>query len=207
MDEEIYASDINKILNDYFGRLRAKIKILPNSEQQDILNEIRSDIQTELFHKKIDNPQQRIELLYSILERLGKPEEVANEILSKRIISFKGNFIKRFFVFSGQGILRSLVGIIISSLCIILYFLGILNLAMAGLKGFMPDKTGLFISENGFAGYGFKMGSYDIAFLSTTSIRGDEILGYWIIPLGILAGILILAAANYLFLTARRINI
>jgi len=207
MNEEIYASDINKILNDYFGRLKAKIKILPNSEQQDILNEIRSDIQTELFHKEIDNPQQKIELLYAILERLGNPEEVANEILSKRIISFRGNFIKRFFVFSSQGVLRSLLGIIISFLSLVLYYLGFLNLAMAGLKGFIPEKTGLFISEKGFAGYGFKFGSYDIAFLSTTSIRGDEILGYWIIPLGILAGILILAAANYLFLTARRMNI
>ena len=68
---------------------------------------------------------------------------------------------------------------------------------MAGLKGVMPDKIGLFVSEKGFAGYGFKLDSMDFALWSTTSIKGEEILGYWIILLGIIIFFIFVSFANF----------
>jgi uncharacterized membrane protein len=200
MKDEIYSKETGKILDNYLDRLKSKIKILPRSERQEILNEIRSDILAELHLEKEKDTDTQIGLLFSILEKLGKPEEVANEILSKKLISFRGNFFKRFFVFTGRSLLKALAGFFISFMSLILYFVGLLNFAMGFLKVFMPDKIGLFISDKGFSGYGFKMGSYDVAIGSITHLKGEEILGYWIIPLGMIVGLLTVAATNYLII-------
>jgi len=87
MKEKNLSSNAAKILEDYFDRLKSKLKNLPGSERQEILNEIRSDILTELDLKKVDETTDT-EILLSILKKLGRPEEVANEILSKKLIFF-----------------------------------------------------------------------------------------------------------------------
>ena len=205
MGNKIYSKEVEKILDDYFEQLKSKIKILPRPERQEILDEIQSDILAELRQETKEDGESQIKFLFSILEKLGKPEEVAHEILSKRVVSFQGNFLKRFFIFTGRNLLEALAGLMISFLSLILYFIGLLNLAMAGLKVFMPEKIGLFISEKGFCGYGFKLGSFDIAVGSITGVRGHETLGFWIIPIGILAGLILIFCTNFLNIKARKI--
>lgn len=205
MGNKIYSKEVEKILDDYFEQLKSEIKMLPRLERQEILDEIQSDILAELRQERKEDSESQIKFLFSILEKLGKPEEVADEILSKRVVSFQGNFLKRFFILTGRNLLEALAGLIVSFLSLILYFIGLLNLAMAGLKVFMPEKIGLFMSEKGFCGYGFKLGSFDIAVGSITGVRGHEILGYWVIPIGILAGLILIFCTNFLNIKARKI--
>ena len=205
MEKKVYSKEVEKILDDYFEQLKSEIKMLPRLERQEILDEIQSDILAELRQERKEDHETQIKLLFSILDKLCKPEEVAEEILSKRVVSFQGNFLKRYFIFTGRNLLEALAGFLITIFFLILYFAGLLNLAMASLKVFMPEKIGLFISEKGFCGYGFKLGSFDFAIGSITSVRGHEILGYWIVPLGISAGLILIFCTNFLNIKARKI--
>jgi uncharacterized membrane protein len=204
MKEINLSTDAVKILEDYFDRLKSKLKNLPRSERQEILNEIRSDILTELDIKKEEKITD-VDILFSILKKLGRPEEVADEILSKKLISFRGNFLKRFFIFTGRNLIGALARFMLSILLLLFYFFGFLNIAMAFLKVFIPDKIGLFILKGEFAGYGFKFGSFDIGIGTRTNICAEEILGFWIIPLGIFVGFFLIIAINYLDLKTRKV--
>ena len=60
------------------------------------------------------------------------------------------------------------------------YLLGAALIITALAKPFHPEKTGLWLNDKGFS---IRMGVTDHTF------RGTEVLGWWIIPLGLIAGV------------------
>ncbi len=199
------SDEANKILENYLAELKLKLKNLPVSERQETLNEIHSDILSELQEQIAENPSNEIKFLLSILDKLGKPFEVADEILSRKLTSFQKQYPRRLLTFTSKALLGALVVSFTSLFSLILYFFGILNLAMALLKPFIPERIGLFIVNQSFHSYGILLKS-SLAGTGTTRIQAtSELLGYWIIPIGIILGGVLIFSANFLIIKTRKI--
>lgn len=205
MKENLISAKINRIIEDYLSRLYLKLKTIPKSERQEIIKEIQSDILTEVEIKKREGTHEETEILFCILENLGKPEDVAAEILSKRLISFRGNFVKRFISFTIRNYFTAFLGFLSSIFTFCLYFFGFLFVAMACAKPFFPSKVGLFGSKNGFGGFGIIIKKMLIG-IDGYNPRGEEILGFWVIPFGLFSGLLLLFLANIILLRLRKLS-
>jgi len=203
MKERLISKDAHKILEDYLSRLKTKLKTLPKSDRQEILKEIQSDIFTEIEIEKRERGRSETEILFFILENLGKPEEVSAEILSKRLISFRGNFIRRYTILTIRNFYIAFIGFISSSLAFIIYFFGFLFLAMACFEPFFPKNIGLFNSEKGFGGFGIILKGTFIG-IDGYNPRGEEILGFWIIPIGIFLGFMLIFLANVIQIKSKK---
>jgi len=204
MDEKSLSKEIVKILEDYLRSLKARLKGLPASEKEEIIKEIRADIIMELKEKKKDD-ESEIEFLLSTLKKIGEPEEIAEEIISRRVLSFKGNFVKRFLIFTGNSLTYALLGLFSSFLSFSFYCFGFILFAMAIVKIFFPANAGLFISEKGLGGIGIFFDSSAIG-IDIMEPRGKDVLGLWNIPFGIISGFLLVTAGNFLTLKLGKIG-
>ncbi len=199
------SDEANKILKNYLAELKSKLKYLPVPERQETLDELHSDILSELQEQKAENPSMEIKFLLSILEKLGKPFEVVDEILSKKLTSFQKHYPRRLLTFTCKALLGAVIVSFTSFLSLILYFYGFLNLAMAILKPFIPERIGLFIANQSFHSYGILLKS-SMAGTGTTRIQAtSELFGYWIIPIGIILGGVLIFSANFLIIKTRKI--
>ncbi len=199
------SDEANKILENYLAELKLNLKNLPVSEMQETINEIHSDILSVLLEQKAENPTNEIQFLLLILDKLGKPFEVADEILSKKLTSFQQQYPRRHLIFASKASLGALIVSVTSLLSLILYFFGFLNLAMALLKPFIPERIGLFIANQSFHSYGILLKSSLVGTGTIRTLATSELFGYWIIPIGIILGGVLIFSANFLIIKTRKI--
>ena len=199
------SDDASRILENYLKDLKSKLKNLPKSEKQETLDEMHSDILSELKELTAENPSSEIKFLFSILDKLGTPLEVADEILSKKLVSFSKQYPQRFLIFTLKTLIRTSALLLLSFVSIYLYFIGLLSFVMAALKPFLNIEMGLFTSNNSFHSYGIHLNSYLIGTGTTKITSTSEILGYWVIPLGILLGPILIYLANFIIIKTRKI--
>jgi hypothetical protein len=175
-------ADAKQKIELYLSRLRKRLPGISEQEVGDIVKELR----THILEKVESGGEASAADVDAVLTALGSPEELANEYLTDNLLAraeasrspwdVLGSFTRwaslsyaGFFVLVG-----SLIG----------YFFGIVFILVAILKPFHPQTAGLWLLPNGAGDYEI---SLRLGFGSIPS-AGREVLGWWIVPLGLLVG-------------------
>jgi uncharacterized membrane protein len=164
-------------IDAYLMKLRRSLGELPTEDVNDILREIRSHI----LDRAEASGGLTNEKLVQILKDLGRPEDIgplyqAEALVIRARSSFSPSLIlrttMRWAMMSVLGFATFLVGLMGYGLSFGFLFCAI-------LKPFDPRHVGLWINK------GFTLGTTDMPV-------GDELLGWWMIPVGLVLSALFL---------------
>jgi uncharacterized membrane protein len=175
--------DLQTRIDAYLMNLRRCLGELPPEEVNDILREIRSHIleRVEAAGQLTD------EKLVSILKALGKPEDIgplyqADAMVARARSSFSPTLILRTVL---RWAMKSAVGFAVFIVGLTGYGMALSFLICAVMKPIFPDHVGAWLGDGGFS-----MG------LEVPAPHRTEVLGWWIIPIGLVAGTLLLIATT-----------
>jgi hypothetical protein len=166
------------VLDDYLGDLRARLRGLSPAEVEDILAELRSHVRDSGAPGRQPTDAE----VTAVLARLGSPAELAAAYLADRLIQeaertrSPWRLVKGLFRWAALSVAGSftLCGVIVGYLVASSFFLAAL------VKPFRPDRAGLFRTAGDHLS--LRLG------LSASVPPGDELLGWWLVPLGLLLG-------------------
>jgi hypothetical protein len=167
-------------LEDYLSDLRERLGGLPADEVAEILAELRSHVRDACAPGR--EPDQAD--VTAVLARLGAPSALAAAYRADRLLAqaerspspwllLKGLF--RWAALSGAGSF-ALCGVVVGYVLTASFFLAAL------VKPFRPDRVGLFRIGDG------EHLSLHLGLTGSAAPPGAEILGWWIVPLGLLLG-------------------
>jgi hypothetical protein len=178
------AADASRTLDIYLRKVRHGLRGLPDAEAQEIVDELRSHALDRaggtLSGASVDEtiaglgPARQLAGLY-LGERMAERVEISRSplLILNTVWRLAGVSARAFLVF-----VVSLTG----------YGLGASLILIALAKPFFPERTGLWIFD--------RNGKWDFS-LGIQWPHGQELLGWWIIPLGLGLG------ALFLYLTWR----
>ncbi|MHB8077716.1 MAG: HAAS signaling domain-containing protein [Candidatus Krumholzibacteriia bacterium] len=171
---------------EYLRRLRAGLAPLPESEREEIVRETAAHLLDRLAADGAAGSPG------GALGELGEPEAYAARFVSNYRIS--SALASGSPVALATQVLR-LLGTSAWAFCggtvVLIFYTFAFGMLIVGLaKPIAPSQTGLFLGPGG----GFSLGIIDAA--SRAGAR--EALGYWLIPLALIAGVLLLLLAKRL---------
>lgn len=178
-------------IESYLANLRRYLRELPPEEATDILLEIRSHI-IDRAEAAGDLSDERV---VQILQALGRPEEIgplyeSEAMINRARVSFSPFLILRTTLRWGM---RSALGFAVFLVGLFGYCLSFGLLACAILKPIVPQNVGLWLRPNGLFTFGVIFG------VSHEGMR--ELLGWWMIPVGIVG------SAVFLVVTTRLLRV
>jgi hypothetical protein len=182
--------DSQQRINAYLGRLRGRLRGIRDEEVREILEELRSHIMDKAAASKEAAGEANGEItaagVDAALAALGTPEELASQYMTENLLARAE--VSR----SPVQILRSLfrwaslsvAGFFVLLGSILGYFLGAVFILVAVLKPFHPHTAGLWVFPNGAGDseISFRMG------FGSIPVGGRDVLGWWIVPIGWMAG-------------------
>lgn len=189
----VRASKAQTLLEDYLAKVEAGLRGLPKQQTVDILQELRSHV--------LDRAETAGTLketaVAAALQALGDPGQIAEQYLTQNL--FERASATRSPLLVLQSLLHwatlSIRGFCIALFSLLLYCMGFSCLIAAILKPFNPSGIGLWLlpyDADGAHTISIVLGLTDV------QARGHEVLGWWIIPLGLLIGFsLIVATYRY----------
>jgi hypothetical protein len=166
-------------IEDYLKEVRAGLHGIPNAQAVEIVQELRSHI--------LDRAETAGEVteaaVAAALERLGRPKEVAAMYVAENIVTRAEKSFSPWLVLKGlfrwAGI--STAGVFVFFTSLTGYVIAVSLAISAMMKPLAPGRVGLWrIGEDN---YSLRMG------LTSTPPSGTELLGWWIIPVGLTFGI------------------
>jgi uncharacterized membrane protein len=175
--------DLQTRIDSYLMHLRRSLGELPPEEINDILREIRGHI----LERAESTGDLTNEKLVSILKALGKPEDIgplyqAEAMVARARSSFSPALILRTVV---RWAMVSVAGFVTFIVGLFGYLGGLAFLICALLKPIFPSQIGAWSD-----GRSFSIGTI-------TGTNATEVLGWWLIP------VCLLASAAFLVLTTR----
>ena len=166
-------------IDAYLSRLRGGLRGIDENHVRDIVEELRSHITEKLESGQANTVD-------AVLAALGSPEALASQYVTDDL------FARAEASRSPLRVLRSLfrwASLSVAGFFVLLgsmtgYFLGVCFILLAVLKPFHPQTAGLWILRDSVAGplLSFRLG------FSVPPPDAREVLGWWIIPLGLIAG-------------------
>jgi uncharacterized membrane protein len=166
-------------MDAYLSRLRGGLRGMSDDHVRDIVEELRSHITDKLASGEASTVE-------AVLAALGSPEDLASQYVTDDL------FARAEASRSPLRVLRSLfrwatlsvAGFFVLLGSIIGYFLGVAFILVAVLKPFHPQTAGLWILRDSVAGplLSFRLG------FGVPPGDAKEVLGWWIVPLGLIAG-------------------
>jgi uncharacterized membrane protein len=176
------AGDAQQRIDAYLVRLRGRLRGVKDDEIREIVEELRSHV----MDRAGANGEITAAAVDAALGALGSPEHLATEYMTDNLLSraavsrspvrilhslfhWAGLSVAGFFVFLGSSI-----G----------YFFGVVLILVAVAKLFHPRTAGLWTypSASGGVEISFRLG------FGTVPAGGTDVLGWWIVPIGWLAG-------------------
>jgi len=172
------ASNLQSRIDSYLMNLRRCLGELPPEEVNDILREIRSHIleRAEAAGELTD------EKLVAILKALGKPEDLGPLYQSEALVARARASVSPVLIFRtiAGWAMKSVIGFVAFIIGIFGYGMAAGLLLSAILKPIFPDRVGAWSD-----GWQFTIGFRDTP-------PQTEVLGWWIIPVGLIFGALFL---------------
>lgn len=164
---------------DYLNHVRGGLRSLPNADAAEIVEELRSHIRDRA---EIDGEATEASL-NAALEGLGRPQEVAAMYIAENVVARAEESFAPWLVLNAivrwAGI--SSAGVLVFFVSLVGYFVALAFGLGALMKPLAPGRVGLWrLSEDSFSLVISPMGAPP---------SGVELLGWWIMPLGLLAGI------------------
>ena len=166
-------------LDAYLNELRGRLRRLPDAEVAEIVEELRSHVRDTAG----DGVALTEEAVAAALERLGPSEELAALYVTDSLLVRAGHSWSPWLIFSSIfrwatvsvagffAFLGLLVGFVLSAS----FFIAALA------KPFSPDRTGLWRVDDSV--------SLHLGLASGPPSAGQELLGWWIVPFGLLVGV------------------
>jgi hypothetical protein len=175
-------SDAQQMIEAYLKSLRTKLRGLNRDDINEIVEELRSHIQD----KAASSGDLTVTGVREVLVALGTPEALAREYATDALLA-RAEFSR-----SPLRVLDSLfrwaslsaAGFLVLVSTVVGYFLGGACMWCAVLKLVHPRTAGLWLiplSDGGFA-VSLRMG------FGSPPVDGRELLGWWILPLGLIGG-------------------
>jgi uncharacterized membrane protein len=178
------AATLQTRIDSYLAQLRRCLGELPPEEVHDILQEIRGHI----LERAEASGELTEERLVAILKALGRPEEIAplyqvDSVVAKARTSLSPRIvmrgIHRWSVLSGWGLVLFILGVAG-------YATGFSLMLSALAKIVAPHEVGAWIAS----------GHFNIGTTSDPSAR--EVLGWWLVPVGLAVGALVVVGTTRL---------
>ncbi len=172
-------------LEAYLDILQARLGALPTAEADDIVREIRSHVRDSTGPKGGTAG----DAVAAVLARLGPPEELAAGYVTAILLARAGSSRSPWPVLRGflHWAMYSAAGILPLAGLVAGYVVAASLFIAALVKPFAPDRVGLWRLAGGEI-------SLRLGLRGGPPSAGEEILGWWVTPLGLLAG----AMAYYL---------
>jgi hypothetical protein len=175
-------------LERYLSRVRAALRGLPPEQVTDILRELRSHVQERAGDALAQDKVQ------AALDALGDPEQLAGQYVTQNL--FDRAAVTRSPMLMLQSLFHwatlSLQGFAVALVSLFLYMLGATCLMMAIAKPFDPDRVGLWVMDHDSGAT--KAGLQIYVHGASMSVSGHDLLGWWIVPLGLVLGLSIIVA-------------
>jgi hypothetical protein len=167
-------------LDCYLDQVRRDLKGLPKSEADEIVAELRSHVLDKVAGSP--TPKQ----VEAAIEALGSPREVARLNLTERVAAEVEEDRSPLTVLRGVGRLMrlSVYGAFTGLVSFVGYALAASFLITAMVKPFWRDHAGFWRVPDDKGGDAFSLGI-------NSAPNGHELLGWWIIPIGIFMGLLL----------------
>lgn len=168
-------------LEDYLLSVRRRLRGFSPAEIDDVVAELRSHV--------LDKPDAEgavsLASVEAALASLGPPHQLAAQYLTEAALSRTAAAGRSPFAIL-SGLLRwaalSVVGSLVLLTSLVGYLLGICFFLVALLKPLNPHTAGLWqIADDGGSVFSIRLGFGGVA-------PGRELLGWWIIPIGLLIG-------------------
>lgn len=167
----------------YLAKLRAQLRGFNDQQVAEIVAELRSHTIDKLAISgdAVTPPQ-----VDAILAALGTPEELANQYITDNLLARAE--VSRSPLRILDSLFRwaslSVAGFFVLISSVLGYFFGVVFILVAILKPFHPQTAGLWLLHDGTGDpeFSFRMG------FGSMPADGRDLLGWWIVPLGILAG-------------------
>jgi hypothetical protein len=166
-------------LDTYLAQVHRHLGGLAPAEARETLAELRSHVLDKVAG---DFSVKRVE---AALEELGSPREVARLNVTERVVAELETNRSPLRVLRGVGRLAglSLYGFFAFMVSLVGYGFAAGFLITAAVKPFMWDRAGLWHNDDPNDPLSFTLGVTDMP-------NGHELLGVWIIPIGLGAGVL-----------------
>ncbi len=175
--------------SDYIKRVSKCISTLADADRNELIMEINSHIFEGISREPAKN---ELEILVEVTGRLGVPEEFLKPLVARKKLDQAVRSFNPKHVF--QAIILNLKNSILYSLFALLYLFLFTFVGLIISKIIFPSNTGLFISKGSFRALGY---------ISPTDGL-TEVLGYWFIPLSIIAAFLFYAFITLLLKVSRK---
>jgi hypothetical protein len=178
------ADDPQPKIDAYLNRIRGRLRGLRAEERREILEELRSHLLEKAAVGGMTGAA-----VDAALESLGRPEELAREYVTDELLARAE--VSRSPLRILDSLFRwaslSIAGFFVLLGSITGYFLGVVFLLVAALKPFHPETAGLwaFRDASGDLSVSMHMG------FGYAPVGGREVLGWWIVPIGLLSGCLL----------------
>jgi hypothetical protein len=176
------SGDAQQRIEAYLGRLRQLFRGMNAEDAREIVEELRS----HLMDRVAAGGEGTAAGVDAALAALGSPEELANEYMTHNLLARVEasrspvrilESLFRWASLSAAGffvLVGSMTG----------YFLGTVFILVAALKPFHPQTAGLWLLRDsaGDPEISLRLGS------GSVPGAGKDLLGWWIVPIGLLAG-------------------
>jgi uncharacterized membrane protein len=176
------ADDVERQIETFLNAVRRKLRGLDAENTREILEELRSHV----VEKAAMAGEATSATVAAALRTLGDPEELASQYVTDELLAraetSRSPFRMLDSLFFWASI--SLVGFVVLLGTLVGYFLGVVFVLVAALKPFHPATAGLWVSRDVMGDMVF---SLHLGF-GTAPAVGREVLGWWIVPIGLVAG-------------------
>lgn len=180
------ASEGQQKIEAYLNHMRAHLRGLSEEDTREIVEELRSHI----VEKAAAEGAVTAAGVDAALAALGNPEELASAYVTDGLLARAEVSRSPFRVLDSlfRWASLSVAGFFVLLGSITGYFLGSVFLLVAALKPFHPDTAGLWVFRDAT---GDRVFSLHMGFGSgpgSAPADAREVLGWWIVPLGLLVG-------------------
>jgi hypothetical protein len=171
---------IDSRVEDFLARLRKGLAGLSSEAASEIVEELRSHI----LEKTAANGEATPEAVEDVLAALGKPEELAARYMADDLLERAASSWSPGLFWRGLLMWASLSvgGIFVLLGCVVGYFLGAAFMLCAILKPLHPLSAGLWRLPGEAHSYSLRLG------FGGVPAGGTELLGWWMVPVGLLLG-------------------
>ncbi|MGZ3377855.1 MAG: DUF1700 domain-containing protein [Phenylobacterium sp.] len=168
-------------LETYLTQVQRYLSGLPDAEAREVIAELRSHVLD-----KVDGAPtpQRVE---AAIAELGSPKEVARINVTERVVAHIETHRSPLSVLRGVVRLAGLsaYGFFAFLVSFTGYATAAAFLVTAAIKPFWREHAGLWLVPDPAGAWNFSLG------VTTSPPQGRELLGWWIIPIGIALGLLL----------------
>jgi len=184
-------TDAQKKVDAYLSTLRQRLRGLNDQNAREIVEELRSHI----IEKSAADGQTTIAAVDAALAGLGDPEELASQYTTDNLLSQAElsrspfRILKSLFRWASL----SIAGFFVLLGSFLGYLFGAVLMLVAALKLIHPHTAGLWIlpSSSGDFELSFRLGFGSVP-------DGRDLLGWWIVPIGWIAGGALVMLTTYI---------